>query len=256
VVSDCRRVTENTFAVFLANMRFIPKQLRRTGGPKCGTKSFPSANGHHASSSGAPDQALVASSVDRWIRITTVAAVLIVAAVAGWISYRHCVAVVSSHGEASPVGLFYPAVVDGLIIAASMVLLDSARHRASPPRLALYLLGAGISATLAANVLAGVRYGPLGAVVSAWPALSFVGCYELLMLLVRSGAARTVNRPSEAAEALVQRAREAYLAGDYSAAAGHLADAETIAPGIDLRKAHRAIAGAVAASRNGDGHAE
>ena len=130
----------------------------------------------------------------RAIRAVTIAAVLAVAAVAGWVSYRHAVTVVSAHGESGWVGRMYPATVDGLIIAASMVLLDAARHRDRAPALAVWLLAAGITATLAANVLAGAGYGPLGAVVSAWPALAFVGCYELLMLLVRASARRSAYR--------------------------------------------------------------
>jgi hypothetical protein len=71
-----------------------------------------------------------------------------------------------------------------------MVLLDAARHRESAPSLAKWLLAAAIGATLAVNVLAGAGYGPLGAVIAAWPALAFVGCYELLMMLVRASARR------------------------------------------------------------------
>lgn len=127
---------------------------------------------------------------DRAVRCTTVAAVMAVAAVAAVISYRHAVTVVTGHGEPGLVGHLYPVVIDGLIVAASMVLLDSARHREKPPALALWLLAAGIGATLAANVLAGVSAGPLGAVVAAWPAAAFVGCYELLMVLVRASARR------------------------------------------------------------------
>lgn len=129
----------------------------------------------------------------RMIRAVTVAAVLAVAAVAGWVSYRHAVTVVTAHGETGWVGRMYPATIDGLIVAASMVLLDAARHRDRAPALAVWLLAAGITATLAANVLAGAGYGPLGAVVSAWPALAFVGCYELLMLLVRASARRSAT---------------------------------------------------------------
>jgi len=127
---------------------------------------------------------------DRLTRWTAVAAVLAVAAVAAVISYRHAVLVVTGHGEPGMVGHLYPVVIDGLIVAASMVLLDSARHREKPPVLSLWLLGAGIGATLAVNVLAGVGYGPLGAIVAAWPAAGFVGCYELLMMLVRASARR------------------------------------------------------------------
>ena len=138
----------------------------------------------------------------RMIRAVTIAAVLAVAAVAGWVSYRHAVTVVSAHGETGWVGRMYPATIDGLIIAASMVLLDAARHRDRAPALAVWLLAAGITATLAANVLAGAGYGPLGAVVSAWPALAFVGCYELLMLLVRANARRSAAAPGAAPESL------------------------------------------------------
>jgi len=128
---------------------------------------------------------------DRLIRHAAVASVLAVAVVAGWVSYRHAVDVVSVHGEPGALGRWYPVTIDGLIIASSMVLLDAARHRESAPRLAWVLLGAGIGATLAANVLAGVPSGWLGALAAAWPALAFVGCYELLMMLVRASVRRT-----------------------------------------------------------------
>ena len=140
----------------------------------------------------------------RMIRAVTIAAVVAVAAVAGWVSYRHAVTVVSAHGESGWVGRMYPATIDGLIVAASMVLLDAARHRDRAPVLAIWLLAAGITATLAANVLAGAGYGPLGAVVSAWPALAFVGCYELLMLLVRANARRTAAAPGTGTPGIAQ----------------------------------------------------
>ena len=136
---------------------------------------------------------------DRLIRWTAFAAVLAVAGVAAWISYRHAVEIVTLHGEPGAVGHLYPVVIDGLIVAASMVLLDAARHREAAPRLAWWLLSAGIGATLAANVLAGVPSGWLGAIVAAWPALAFVGCYELLMMLVRASARRAVAGPGTAA---------------------------------------------------------
>jgi len=141
--------------------------------------------------------------VDKLTRWTAIAAVLAVAAVAAVISYRHAVDVVTAHGEPGAVGRMYPVVIDGLIIAASMVLLDAARHREAAPRLAWWLLGAGIGATLAVNVLAGVPSGWLGAIVAAWPALAFVGCYELLMMLVRASARRSAGQAGSAAPAAV-----------------------------------------------------
>lgn len=130
---------------------------------------------------------------ERAIRWSTIAAVTAVAAVAGWVSYEHALAVVRAHGEAGAVAQVYPVTVDGLIYSASMVLLAAARRRASAPVLARWLLAAGISATLAANVAAGVHFGPVGAVVAAWPALALVGSYELLMLIIRSGASAEIR---------------------------------------------------------------
>jgi hypothetical protein len=138
---------------------------------------------------------------DRLTRYAAVAAVLAVAAVAAWVSYRHAVTVVSAHGEPGTTGRWYPVTIDGLIVASSMVLLDAARHREAAPVLARWLLAAGIGATLAVNVLAGVPSGSLGAVIASWPALAFVGCYELLMMLVRASARRTAREPEQGAPA-------------------------------------------------------
>jgi hypothetical protein len=76
--------------------------------------------------------------------------------------------------------------VDGLIWAASMVVLDASRRRQPVPRLAAWSLGAGIVAMVGANLAHGVGHGPVGALVSAWPALALVGSFELLMMLIRS----------------------------------------------------------------------
>lgn len=124
------------------------------------------------------------------IRWSTVAAVAAVAVVAGWVSYQHAYAVVIAHGEPRSVARLYPATIDGLIYAASMVLLDSARRKVDAPLMAWCLLGVGIAATLAANVLDGIGAGPLAAGIAAWPAMALVGSYEMLMLLVRGSARR------------------------------------------------------------------
>lgn len=67
------------------------------------------------------------------IRWSAVAAVAVVAGIAGWVSYVHAYDVIRSHGETGLVGRVYPGTVDGLIYRASMILLDSAR-RGSVPR--------------------------------------------------------------------------------------------------------------------------
>jgi hypothetical protein len=158
------------------------------------------------------------SGPERAIRWSTIAAVAAVAGVAGWVSYEHALAVVRAHGETGAVAQVYPVTVDGLIYSASMVLLDAARRQAAAPVLARWLLGAGIGATLAANVAAGLHYGPVGAIVAAWPALALVGSYELLMLIIRSGT--RAEHPVPGVPASVPEARAALN--------GHAGQAERI----------------------------
>jgi hypothetical protein len=61
-----------------------------------------------------------------------------------------------------------PLTVDGLIYASSMVVLHSARRECAAPRLARWLLGLGIAATLAANATHALGSGPVGAIVASW----------------------------------------------------------------------------------------
>jgi hypothetical protein len=134
---------------------------------------------------GGPD-VTAASSTDRVIRVSTAVAVLAVAGVAAYVSYWHAYAVVLAHGESGITARLEPATIDGLVYASSMVVLYAARHRLPVPSLARWLLGLGIAATLTANMAQGWSHGPVGAVVAAWPAVSLVGSYELLVWLIRT----------------------------------------------------------------------
>ena len=78
---------------------------------------------------------------DRLIRITTALAVVAVALVAAVISYQHAFELVHSHGESGVTARLLPFTVDGLIWAASMVVLDASRRRQPVPRLAVWSLG-------------------------------------------------------------------------------------------------------------------
>jgi len=130
--------------------------------------------------------------MDRLIRITTATAVATVAAVATVISYRHAYELVSTHGETGLTARLLPFTVEGLILAASMLILDANRrnHLVSP--LARWCLGAGITATIGANLAHGLGHGPVCALVSAWPALALAGSFELLMTLIRTDP---INKP-------------------------------------------------------------
>ncbi len=95
---------------------------------------------------------------DRLIRITTALAVVAVAVVAAIISFQHAFELVRSHGESGVTARLVPFTVDGLIWAASMVVLDASRRGQPVPRLAAWSLGAGI--------VAGV---PLDSTASSYP---------------------------------------------------------------------------------------
>jgi hypothetical protein len=112
--------------------------------------------------------------------------VVAVAVVAAVISYRHAYELVHAHGESGTTARLMPFTVDGLIWAASMVILDASRRNQAVPTLAKWSLGVGIVATIGANVAHGLSHGAIGALISAWPALALVGSYELLMLLTRN----------------------------------------------------------------------
>jgi Protein of unknown function (DUF2637) len=136
----------------------------------------------------------VMTGVDRAIRVSTAVAVLAVAGVAAYVSYWHAYAVVCVHGESGITARLEPATIDGLVYASSMVNLYAARHRLPVPALARWLLALGIIATLAANMAQGWSHGPVGAVIAAWPAVSLVGSYELLVWIIRTAAAGSLDR--------------------------------------------------------------
>ena len=111
------------------------------------------------------------------VRTGTVLAVGVIAALQ---SYSHIYDLARSHFQSPIDARLLPLSVDGLIIAASLA-------RATAPRLARWMLGIGVTATVAANVAYGLPHGLLAALVSAWPGISFVGSAELLL---RGRAAR------------------------------------------------------------------
>jgi hypothetical protein len=139
---------------------------------------------------------ITVTGTDRAIRYSAIGAVAVVALVAAFVSYRHALQVVRAHGESGALALAYPVTVDGLIYCASMVLLNAARQGIRPHWLAYGALGLGIAATLAANVAAGLSYGPVGALVASWPAPALVISYELLMIVLRTSARTAATAPA------------------------------------------------------------
>lgn len=122
---------------------------------------------------------------DRVIRVSAAVAVLAVAAFAAVVSYSHIYDLGRAHGQAGVAARLLPLSVDGLILAASLVMLLEARAGRTAPALARVMLGLGVGATVAANVAYGAADGLTGAAISAWPAVAFVGSAELLIGSIR-----------------------------------------------------------------------
>lgn len=184
--------------------------------------------------------------IGQFIRWSTAAAVTGVAAVAGWTSYEHAEAIVRNVGERGSVAVVYPLTIDGLIYAASMVILDCSRRKIPAPPLARWLMAGGIAASAAVNLAAGIRHGAEGLIVYGWPAPALVGCYELLMWLIRSHAANqeTANLAADSETA----ARMAYAA---SRVAGNPFSARALADQYGISRAKASTIVADLASQNG-----
>ncbi|MCF7552247.1 DUF2637 domain-containing protein [Pseudonocardia sp. WMMC193] len=119
----------------------------------------------------------------RWVRVVTVASVSVVAAVAAVASYVHMHELATEAGEGWRAHLI-PLSVDGLLVAASMVMLVRRRaglHAGLLPWTGLVL---GLAASLGANVAAAAPT-PLSWIVSGWPPLALALSFELLILVTR-----------------------------------------------------------------------
>lgn len=134
-------------------------------------------------------------SADRLIRVSTAAVVTAVAGFAAIVSYSHIYDLGRAHGQSVLAARLLPLSVDGLILAASLVMLHAARNQLGAPVLGRCMLGLGVAATVAANVAYGARYGWLGAVISAWPAVAFVGAAEMAIGMVRRTGAAPATVP-------------------------------------------------------------
>ena len=118
---------------------------------------------------------------DKFARVLTGLAVLAVAVIAAAVSFSHIRALALTHGYSPDTGALLPFSVDGLLVVSSLVLLTEARAQRPAPRLARFGLVLGIAGTLAANVAYGVHFGPVGALVNAWPAAAFITATETLV---------------------------------------------------------------------------
>ena len=116
----------------------------------------------------------------------------VVASIAAWSSYRHMVHVALHVGEQPSIAWVPPLSVDGLLVVASIAMVDDRQAGRTVRWSARIAFAFGIVASLAANVAA--AHPTVGArLVAAWPALALLLTVELLS---RSGRRREVAVPA------------------------------------------------------------
>ncbi|MEU8252116.1 DUF2637 domain-containing protein [Nonomuraea sp. NPDC048916] len=123
---------------------------------------------------------------DRVILGFAVAILLAVAGAAAYVSYHHFYALAIALGERHDMAILYPAMSDGVIVMASLVMVYCSRRRLRVPVLAWVALALGGAVTLAANVAHGWSGGLGSRLISALAPVAFAGAYELLMWIVRN----------------------------------------------------------------------
>jgi len=138
---------------------------------------------------------------DYLIRSSTAFSVAVVSLIAAVISYSHIYRVAINHGQTTLDARLLPLSIDGLIAAASLTLFYASRNRLPSPGLARCMLGLGVGATIAVNSIYGEKSGLLGVLLSAWPAVAFIGTAELTIWMIRAATSvRSGHRTSKTSE--------------------------------------------------------
>ena len=138
------------------------------------------------------------TSTDQAIRTATTGVVLAVGGFAAAVSYSHIYDLARQHGQTITDARLLPLSVDGLIVAASFLILHESRAARDVPKLARLMLAVGVITTVAANIAYGIHGGAYDAIVSAWPAVSFLGCAEMLTYLLKVSRTRRAPVPRSA----------------------------------------------------------
>jgi hypothetical protein len=115
-----------------------------------------------------------------------------VAAIAAWSSYSHMTEVALRFGERAEVAYVLPFSVDGLMVVASVTMVDDKQAGRRPRTSARAAFLAGVLASVGANIAA--AHPGLGArIVAGWPALALLLVVEMLS---RSGKSEQVPAES------------------------------------------------------------
>jgi uncharacterized protein DUF2637 len=122
----------------------------------------------------------------------TAFAVAAITGIMGAVSYEHEYQLARRHGQAPWVSSLLPFTVDGMILAASVVILWANSQGIRRPVRPLLVLAVGVGATIAANLAAGIGDGWLGAAVSAWSGVALILISDVAMWLL--GTLRALSK--------------------------------------------------------------
>lgn len=129
---------------------------------------------------------------ERVILGATITSVVLLAFIAGSISYRHLHLLALRHGESPWTAALLPLSVDGMVLCASMALLADSRRGRRGGVLPWTLLVVGSLASVAANV-AVAEPSIIGRAVAAWPAFAMIGGLEMAFRLVRQSVTHRLS---------------------------------------------------------------
>jgi len=140
-----------------------------------------------------------------WTRTARNTSAAVVAGIAGYASYWHQTAVALRAGERTELAHLIPLSVDGMLIVASIAMVDDRQNGRKPRLSAKIAFALGILASVGANVAA-AHPTALGRTVAAWPALALLLVVEILS---RRGKliAEPVVAPVVVAEPVAQAVR-------------------------------------------------
>lgn len=130
-----------------------------------------------------------------WTRVLTVANVLLVGLVAAIVSYNHMYELATKAGEDWRAALI-PLSVDGMLVAATLAIVDRRRARQPAGWVPWTGLGLGLFASLAANIAAAQPEFAAQA-IAAWPPVALAISIETLVIVLRN----TTPKPKPKVEA-------------------------------------------------------
>src|SRR5690348_7525642 len=113
-------------------------------------------------------------------RIASNASAGIVAAIAGYESYFHMRDVALQHHQRPELAALLPFSVDGMMVVASIAMVDDRRSGVKPSPVVKATFWAGVVTSVSANVWSAFRGGLGDSIVAGWPALALLLVVEIL----------------------------------------------------------------------------